>query len=114
MPTKIVLTIDEGLTPQEEHDLRYLISDALDGFARGARADAEKYVETRYPRETHVWMSDTARAQKIAEVQRRVSLATRLHDAALGYAVEHIELVKEEIHVEDLPDLSAVDDRGVL
>ena len=82
MATKIILTVDEGLTEQEITDLRFLLSDALGEFA-AARTPAKEYVKGRYPDEKEYYAYDG----KLAQVERRNLLAEKLHNAALRFEV---------------------------
>jgi len=84
MATKIILTTDETLTGEEVGDLRYLFADALDGFA-SRRADAQAYVDERYPGPDYY----PDRDEKVKQVERRVRLARKLHNAALTYKTLH-------------------------
>jgi hypothetical protein len=83
---KIILEIKTGLTAQEVKDLRYLLADALGEFcaARG-NGNAEQYVAERYPGD-RVFAGDQ-RVAKVAQVQRRLDLAAKLHNAALNLKV---------------------------
>lgn len=80
MATKIVLTVDDGLTAQEVDDLRYLLSDALGEFA-ARRTPARDYVENRYPGPDYY----PDREEKVEQVRRRCAVARKLHNAALGF-----------------------------
>jgi len=82
MITKIVLTVEDGLTEQEQTDLRYLLVDALGEFA-ARRTPAASYVETRYPDDKHYFAYD----DKLAQVERRIVLARKLHNASLAFEV---------------------------
>jgi hypothetical protein len=82
MAMKIILTVDDGLTEQEQADLRYLLSDALGEFA-ARRTPAKAYVEERYPDDKHYFAFD----DKLAQVERRNTLARKLHNAALHFEV---------------------------
>jgi hypothetical protein len=82
MVTKIVLTVEDGLTEQEQTDLRYLLTDALGEFA-ARRTPAKEYVETRYPDDKQYFAFD----DKLAQVERRNTLARKLHNAALHFEV---------------------------
>lgn len=88
MKNRIILTVDDGLSSKEIEDLRYLLSDALGDFAV-KRADPISYVETRYPGPDYY----PDREEKVQQVARRVKLARKLHNAALGFTVieeEHL------------------------
>ena len=84
MSTKIILTVEGGLSRQEMDDLRYLFSDAVTEFAT-RRTTPEGYVARRYTADT---FHGDERAKKIEQVRRRVALAFKLHPAttALDYA----------------------------
>ncbi len=86
MATKIILTVDEELSTQDCDDLRYLFADALGEFA-SHRYPPEQYIEERYPstNEGYNWLD---RKQKLEQVQRRVVLARKLHNAALTHVVD--------------------------
>ena len=92
MPTKIVLTVDDGLTPQEVNDLQLLLVDALGEFA-SRRSPAEKYVQERYVRTeadgvvVHTF-GEKGTATKIEQVKRRIALAKKLHNPALHVETE--------------------------
>lgn len=88
MATKIVLTVEEGLTKQEVEDLRYLLTDALGEFA-ARRTPARDYVENRYPG-SDVYPG-ALREKNVQQVERRNALAKKLHDVALHFEVEHAE-----------------------
>jgi len=94
MPTKIVLTVDDGLTQQEIDDLHYLLVDALGEFA-SARSPAEQYVEKRYVRReadgivVHTFGEEGNR-KKVEQVKRRVALAKKLHNPALHVETESV------------------------
>jgi hypothetical protein len=77
---KLIMDVDEPLTEQEQVDLRYLFADALWDFRCARKGD---YVETRYA-EQEEWF----REKKRKDVERRVALATKLHNAALTVIVE--------------------------
>ncbi len=83
--TKIVLTVDGGLTEQDVSDLRHLLADALSEFA-ATRANPAEYVRQRYPDNKEDFYAFDG---KLAQVERRVDLARKLHDAALN-----VELIK--------------------
>lgn len=84
MATKIVLTVDEGLTEQEVNDLRYLFADALAEF-QTARFPVRDYVERRYPDNgiagCFTW------DEKTRQVQSRVTLAQKMHNPVLQLQV---------------------------
>jgi hypothetical protein len=82
MQTKIILTVDGGLTDDEQADLCYLFSDALGEFA-ARRTPAKQYVEERYPDDKRYFAFD----DKLAQVERRNTLALKLHSAALNFEV---------------------------
>ena len=82
MATKIVLTVGSGLTEQEQTDLRYLLTDALGEFA-ASRSPANEYVKSRYPDDQRFFAYD----DKVAQVERRNTLARKLHNAALHFEV---------------------------
>jgi hypothetical protein len=86
MSTKIIINIEEGLSHQEMDDLRYLLSDAVSEFAVH-RTPATLYVDKRYPGDD-VYAGEE-RSKKIAQVQRRIELATKLHACALVLDYEH-------------------------
>ncbi len=81
MPTTITLTLETALTEQQLEDLRYLLSDALGDF-RAGRRPATHYVETRYPE-----LTGAAFDAKVEQVERRCSMALRLHNTALNPTV---------------------------
>lgn len=85
MATKIVLTIDDGLTESEANDLRYLLSDALGEFAasRLRGGSAEAYVEGRYPGPDYY----PDRTEKVEQVKRRIDLAKKMHNPALSFEI---------------------------
>jgi len=82
MATKIILTVDDGLSGQEVRDLTYLFTDALQDFAV-RRTPVRDYVRGRYPDQ----VNDMTKTGKIAHVERRIDLARKLHNAALGHSV---------------------------
>lgn len=86
MSTRIIMTIEEGLSRQEMDDLRYLLSDAVSEFAV-ARYPAHAYVEKRYPGDGVY--AGAARDEKIAQVARRIKLAEKLHAGSLLLDYEH-------------------------
>jgi len=94
MPTKIVLTVDDGLTPQEINDLQLLFVDALGEFA-SRRSPAEKYVQERYVRTekdgvvVHTF-GEKGNANKVEQVKRRIALAKKLHNPALHIETESV------------------------
>lgn len=79
MATKIILKVDDGLTEQEQTDLRYLLTDALGEFA-SRRTPEVDYVRGRYPDLNTGPLED-----KIRQVMRRNLLAKKLHNAALTF-----------------------------
>jgi hypothetical protein len=81
MAAKIILTLEVDISEQEQKDLEYLISDALAEFAT-RRYPAKDYVDERYPKtnEGYNWVD---RTEKVAQVERRIDLARKLHNAAL-------------------------------
>lgn len=81
MATKIILKVDDGLTEQEQTDLRYLLPDALGEFA-SRRTPEVDYVHGRYPDLNTGPLED-----KIRQVMRRNLLAKKLHNAALTFRV---------------------------
>jgi hypothetical protein len=90
MPTKIVLTVEEGLSKEEIQDLQYLLTDALGEFA-ARRTPAIEYVENRYEtlaqrREDLVDTFD----KKVGQVIRRNQLAKKLHNPALHIETESV------------------------
>ncbi len=82
MPSKVIMVVDDGLSAQETDDLRYLLVDALGEFAV-ARTPAPDYVDRRYPGPDYY----PDRAKKVAQVERRNSLAKKLHNSALHFVV---------------------------
>lgn len=86
MSTKIILTVEGGLSRQEMDDLRYLLSDAVTEFAT-RRTTPEGYVERRYTKD--VFHGDQ-RTKKIEQVRRRVALASKLHPATTTLDYEHV------------------------
>jgi hypothetical protein len=88
MATKIILTIDDGLSQQEIDDLRYLFSDAFGEFAT-RRWPPDDYVEQRYPGKD-VYPPGPRRIEKIVQVQRRVALAQRVNTAAHTFETVHV------------------------
>jgi len=84
--SKFVLTVEGGLTDQEVSDLRYLFADALREFAE-ARANPAAYVRSRYPNEKELYAYDG----KLAQVERRVDLARKLHHAAMSFHCEDLK-----------------------
>jgi hypothetical protein len=99
MPTKIVMTVEEGLTPAEVADLQYLLVDAIGEFA-SKRALPELYVVKRYAEA----FSPKAMLDKIEQVRRRRDLAQKLHNPALAHEVEqhplHTEVLLASIAME--------------
>lgn len=95
MPTKIIMTVDEDLTAQEVADLRYLLSDALGEFAAG-RQDVDAYMAKRYPSDQG--MGEKWLETKHEQVLRRVRLARKLHNAALGHEVVKTPLEGTDAH----------------
>lgn len=87
MATKIVLTVEEGLSKQEIEDLRYLLTDALGEFA-ARRTPARDYVDGRYTTDTY---AGAHRECKVQQVERRNALAKKMHDAALHFQTESVE-----------------------
>lgn len=83
--SKIILTVEDGLSRQEMDDLQYLFADALGEFAV-RRTDARTYVENRYPGADFLFNHE----EKIAQVERRIALAKKLHSAALQPEYEHV------------------------
>ncbi len=79
MSTKIILTIEDGLSRQEMDDLRYLLSDAVSEFAT-CRTSPEDYVARRYVQDVFY---GNEQATKIEQVRRRVALATKLQPSTL-------------------------------
>jgi len=96
MATKIIMTVDAGLSVEEQADLKYLLSDALGEFA-ARRTPALEYVKNRYPDEKIYYQAN----DKLAQVERRNDLACKLHNAALTFDVTHpvpgidLELLEE-------------------
>lgn len=88
MPTKIVLTVEEGLTEEEANDLRYLLTDALGEFA-DRRTPAQVYVEKRYPDLALLNVPTSAFEAKCKQVERRNAIAKKLHNVALHCTVEN-------------------------
>lgn len=84
MATKIILTADETLSMEEVSDLRYIFADALGEFA-ARRTPAHSYVDSRYPGKDF----DPTREEKITQVDRRILLARKLHNATLTYKTFH-------------------------
>lgn len=78
------MTVDEDFTPQDVEDLRYLLSDALCEFA-AHRDDVDAYVRKRHEK---YGMTDAEVEKKRVQVRRRVRLARKLHNAAIGHTVE--------------------------
>jgi hypothetical protein len=68
------ITIAAELTEQEQHDIRYLLTDALNEFM-ACRQGA--YVDRRYAAQDEVF-----KVQKRAQVARRLALAAKLLTAA--------------------------------
>ncbi len=102
MATKIVLTVDEGLTQEEVDDLRYLLTDALGEFA-ARRTPARDYVEKRYVRTeadgvvVHTF-GPKGTESKIEQVRRRCALARKLNLAAFGHqALDDKQLLFEQL-----------------
>ena len=86
MPAKIILTVDDDITEEEQKDLQYLLSDALSEFAT-CRSPAKDYVANRYPGKDYL----PDRLDKVAQVERRIDLARKLHNAALHPEVLRLE-----------------------
>lgn len=86
MATQIIMTVDEGLTETEVNTVRHLFADALADF-QTARYPVRAYVEQRYPDNgiagAFTW------DEKTQEVQRRVDLASKLHNPVLRAMVVH-------------------------
>lgn len=86
MPAKIILTVEGDITEEEQKDLEYLLSDALSEFAT-RRYPAKDYVANRYPGKEYLF----DKFEKTAQVERRIDLARKLHDAALHPEVLRLE-----------------------
>jgi hypothetical protein len=86
MATKIILTVDDGLTEEEIKDLTFLLSDALHDFA-ALRTPAIAYVRKRYPDQKLNFDGEG----KIMQVERRTWLAQKLHNAALAFEIETVK-----------------------
>jgi hypothetical protein len=86
MGTKIILTIEEELTEPECNDLQLLLCDALSEFAT-RRSPAAQYVDERYPatNEGYNWVN---RPEKVAQVQRRITLAQKLHKGVFDHVID--------------------------
>ena len=82
--TKIVLTLDGPLTEQERTDLRYLLTDAFWEFTEARKGN---YVERRYPT-----MPEEFKGKMVEQVERRVTLAHKLHHATFQMAIVEEEL----------------------
>ncbi len=82
MSTKIIMTLEETLTDAERDKLRGLLQDAFYEFA-GSRTPARVYVAERYPaNERTPYPIGPKREAKVAEVEQRIHLAQKLHQAA--------------------------------
>lgn len=91
MATKIILTTDEQLTDKDVDDMSYLLSDALGEFA-ARRTPAREYVVQRYPGPDYY----PDREEKVQQVERRITLARKLHSAALHPQVmDRLRLLQE-------------------
>jgi hypothetical protein len=86
MPAKIILTVEDDISEEEQKDLQYLLSDALMEFAT-RRHPAKDYVANRYPDKDTLFN----RLDKVAQVERRSDLARKLHNAALSPEVLRLE-----------------------
>ena len=86
MATRIILTVDDGLDEEEIKDLTFLLSDALHDF-RVLRTPAIDYVRKRYPDQPLSLEGDG----KVMQVERRVWLARKLHNAALAFEIEDVK-----------------------
>jgi hypothetical protein len=77
MKTRIILSLEEGLTEQEKYDVKQLLVDALAEFYN-ERDPPEVYVAGRY----HDGYQDSRAPGKVKEVKRRIALALKLKHAA--------------------------------
>ncbi len=87
---RFVLQVEENLTQEERDALQYLLADALSDF-RIARekGDAAEYVRKRYP---EIYPEGTPRFnRKVREVEARIGLARKLHNAALRVEVQSLK-----------------------
>lgn len=92
MPTKITLTVDDGLTAEEINDLRFMFTDAFGEFA-ARRTPARDYVESRYAGKDYL----PDREEKVAQVRRRTALATKLYNAGFNVEVVPVKHVNHAV-----------------
>lgn len=75
---KVTIEFNDELNISEK-ELRHLMADAFYEFVSHRRLSAEEYVNKRYPdTEDYSWLD---RKAKIAQVNRRILIATALHSA---------------------------------
>lgn len=88
--TTIVIELDEKLSDMQKMELRELFADALHEF-KGNRTPIQAYWDKRYGN-GRVYTTDAERARKLAQIDRRVSLAGLLHNPVLRLEVKEEEV----------------------
>lgn len=81
MATIITIKMEEDLKPEVQDELRYLFGDALHEF-QGNRRPIHEYFDKQYG-DRKVYVTDADRAKKMAQIDRRVTLAGMLHNPVL-------------------------------
>lgn len=94
MITVITIRMEGELKKEQQDELRVLFADALGDFKAG-RTPVQEYFQKRYGN-GHVYKTDAERAKKMAQIDRRVSLANMLHNPVLNLTVTQEEGGREE------------------
>jgi|SRR6267154_1403198 len=90
--TKTVITIelDQQLAPEVKKELAELFADALHEF-KGNRLPIYSYFERNYGNKS-VYKTEAEKARKMAQIDRRVTLAGMLHNPVLRLEVKEEEV----------------------
>lgn len=84
---QMILRLDEPLSEEDAKALRFLLTDALSDF-RMARGEPEDYVRKNYVAHGMFEEGSVEYKKKVKDVATRLSLAKRLHNAAIRIKVE--------------------------
>ena len=78
---KVIIELDDDYDFEikaTEHEIRYILMDALAEFQSHRGPTPEAYVNRRYP-DSQVYAGKKQREEKIQQVAHRIRLAERLH-----------------------------------